>query len=132
MSAGEDGEVAEDRLATVPIARGLDGNRLHDAAKLVDDERGQRLALDVLGDHDQRLAGLADRFEQRHQILGTGDLLLEDQDVGVFHLAHLRLRVGHEVGREETAVELHALDDVHRRLSLLPFLDGDHSILAYL
>ena len=36
------------------------------------------------------------------------------------------------MGREETAVELHSLYDIHRRLRLLPFLDGDHAVLAHL
>ena len=42
------------------------------AAQLVDDERGQRLALDVLGDDEQRLAGLHHRLENRQQRLQAG------------------------------------------------------------
>ena len=55
LAAGEDGDVLEHRLATLAEAGGLDGDRVERAADLVDDERGERLALDVLGD-DQRAA----------------------------------------------------------------------------
>ena len=65
LAAGEDGDVFEHRLAAIAEARRLDGRDLEAAAQLVDDERGQRLAFDVLGDDEQRLAGLHDRFEHR-------------------------------------------------------------------
>ena len=42
----------------------------------------------------------------------AGDLLLVDEDVGVFEDALHRLRVGDEVRREVAAVELHAFDDL--------------------
>ena len=40
------------------------------------------------------------------------------------------LGVGHEVRRQVAAVELHALDDVERRLHRLGLLDGDDAFLA--
>ena len=55
-AAGEDRDVAQHLLAPIAEARGLDGQDLDRAAELVDDERGERLAVDVLGD-DQRAAG---------------------------------------------------------------------------
>ena len=55
LAAGEDGHVGQHRLAALTEAGGLDGDRGERAADLVDDERGQGLALDVLGD-DQRAA----------------------------------------------------------------------------
>ena len=56
-------------LAAVAEARGLDGDGLEGAADLVDDQGRQGLALDVLGDDQQRLAGLHDLLEQRQQVL---------------------------------------------------------------
>ena len=50
LATGEDGDVLQHRLAALAEAGGLDGDRLERAADLVDDERGERLALDVLGD----------------------------------------------------------------------------------
>ena len=64
-AAGDGGDVLEHGLAAIAEAGSLDGSNLEAAAQLVDDERGERLAFDVLGDDDQRLAGLHDRFKQR-------------------------------------------------------------------
>src|ERR1019366_1364721 len=60
LATGEDGHVLEHRLAAVAEAGGLDGDRLERALELVDDESGQGLSLDVLGDDEQSLAGLDD------------------------------------------------------------------------
>ena len=67
LAGGEDGDVLEHGLAAVAEARSLDGGDLQAAAQLVDDEGRERLALDVLGDDEQRLAGLHDGFEDRQQ-----------------------------------------------------------------
>ena len=68
LAAGEHGDVAEHGLAAIAIARGLDGGDLEDAAQLVDDQGGQGLALDVLGDDQERLVGLGDLLEQGDQL----------------------------------------------------------------
>ena len=52
------------------------------------------------------------RFEHRQHRLQARELLLVEQDVGVFELGDHLLGVGDEVGREIAAVELHAFDDV--------------------
>ena len=117
-------------LAAVAEARRLDGGGLQGAAKLVDDERGKRLALDVLGDDDEGLLLTGNRLENRQEVLHVRDLLLDDEDVGIFDLGHHALRVGDEVGREVAAVELHALDDVELRLEALGLFDGDDAFLA--
>ena len=69
LAAGEDGHVGEHRLAAVAEAGGLDGDRVERAADLVHDERGEGLALDVLGDDQQRAARLHDLLEQRQERL---------------------------------------------------------------
>src|SRR5215203_3387387 len=88
------------------------------AAELVDHERGKRLAFHVLGDDEQRLAGLHHGLEQREQLLETRELLLVDQDVGVFELDPHLVGVGDEVRRDVAAVELHALDDLEPSLTI--------------
>ena len=70
-------------LAAIAEARRLDGGAVERAAELVDDERGERLAFDVLGDDDERLLLARDRLEQREEILHVRDLLLADEDVRV-------------------------------------------------
>ena len=79
-AAGEDGDVAQHGLAAVAEAGGLDRAHVQHAAELVDHQRRQGLALDVLGDDQQRLARLGDLLQQRHQVAEVGDLLLVDQD----------------------------------------------------
>src|SRR6202046_5266251 len=67
--------------------------------QFVDPQRRQRLALDVFGDDEERLAGLHDGFQERKQFIERRQLLLVDEDVGVLHLdAHL-VGVGGEVRR---------------------------------
>ena len=115
-AAGEDRDVLEHRLAAIAEAGRLDGGGLQRAAQLVDDERRQRLALDVLRDDEQRPAEARHLLEHRQQVLHRADLLLVDQDDRVLEHDFHALGVGHEVGREVAAVELHALDDVERGL----------------
>ena len=112
LAAGQDRDVLQHRLAAIAEARSLDRCDLEAAAQLVDDERGESLAFHVLGDDQQRLAGLHHRLEQRKQFLQARQLLLVDEDVGVVELdAHL-VGVGDEVGRDVAAIELHALDHI--------------------
>jgi len=112
------------------LRRSLYRRDLEAAAQFVDDERCERLALDVLGDDDKRLRGLDYRFEQRQELLQARQLLFVDQDVGVIHLnAHL-VSVGDEIGRDVAAVELHAFNHFELGLQGLRFLDGDHALVA--
>src|SRR3984957_4243121 len=57
-AAGEDRNVLEHRLAAVAETRRLDRCDLEAATQLVDDQRRQRFALDVLSNDEERLAGL--------------------------------------------------------------------------
>ena len=117
-------------LRRSPKPGALTAAQLQRAAELVDHQRRQRLALDVLGHEQERLAGLGDRLENRQQVLHRRNLLLVDEDVGVLELRLHPLRVGDEVGREIAAVELHALDHFERGLQALGLLDRDHAFLA--
>ena len=78
------GDVAQHGLAAVAVAGGLHRDHVENAAELVDHQRGQRLAFDVLGDNQQRLARLAHGFQQRDQVLRTGDFVFMDQHAGSF------------------------------------------------
>ena len=111
-AAGQDGDVFQHGLATVAEARGLDGNGLEDAADVVDHQGGQRFAIDVLGDDQQRTTGLGDLLQHRQQVTDVRDLLVEEQDERVVEQGDLLFRVVDEVGRQVAAVELHAFDDV--------------------
>ena len=130
LAARQDGDVLELRLAAIAEARRLHGGDLQAAAQLVDDERGQSLALDVLGDDEQRLAGLHHGLEDRQQRLQRRQLLLVDEDVGVLELGDETLGVGDEVGREIAAVELQALDDDGLGVEALGLFHRDHALIA--
>ena len=69
LATGQDRDVLQHGLAAVTEARGLDGDGLEGATDLVDHQGGQGFALDVLGDDQQRLAGLDDLLQQRQQVL---------------------------------------------------------------
>ena len=110
-SAGENRDVFEHSLAAITEAGCFHRRNLEATAQLVDDERSQSLALNILGDDDERLRGLYHRFKQRQQFLQARELLIVDEEIGVVHLyAHL-FGVGDEVGRDVTAIKLHAFDD---------------------
>ena len=98
LGAGQDGDVLEHGLAAVTEARRLDGDGGEGAAQLVDDQGGQRLALDVLGDDQQRLAALDDLLEDGQEVLDGADLLVGDEDVGILEDRLHPLRVGDHVG----------------------------------
>src|ERR1044072_7051928 len=129
-ASGQDRDVLEHGLATITEARRLDGGDLEPAAQLVDHQGRERLALDFLGDDEQRPTRLGDQLEQRQQRLQARQLLLVDEDVRGPELDDHLLGVGDEVGREVAAVELHAFDDIELGLHALGFLDGDHAFLA--
>ena len=86
-AAGQNRNVFHHRLAAIAVTRSLDCSTLEGAAEPVDDQRRQGFAVDVFGDDQQRLALLNDCFQQRNQVLDVGDLLLEDQHVGIFENA---------------------------------------------
>src|SRR5205823_5131335 len=130
LAAGEDGHVLQHRLAAVAEARRLDRNALERAADLVDDQRRERLALDVLTDDDELLAALHDLLEDGEEVLDGADLAVDEQDVGLVDDGFHPLRVGDEVGRDEALVEAHALDELELEAEGVALLDGDDAFLA--
>ncbi len=100
--------------------------------KFVDDQRRQRLAVQVFCDDEQRPPVFGDQFEQRQQIVHGRDFLLVHQDARVLELADHPLRIGDEIRRNVTAVELHALDDFEHGIHRAVFFDRDDPLLAHL
>src|SRR5262247_939925 len=129
-AARENRDVFEHRLAPVAEAGRLHRARLQDAAQVVDDQRREGLAFDLLGDDQQGLSGFRHLLEQRQEIADRRDLLVVQEDVGVLEDRHLLLGVVDEVRREVAAVELHPFDDLELVLQALPVLDCDHAFLA--
>ena len=119
-------------LRRSPKPGSLDGHGAERAADLVDHEGGQGLALDVLGDDQQRLAALHDLLEHGEQVLDRGDLAVHEQDVRVLEDRFLTLGVAHEVRGQVALVELHALGELELHAEGVRLLDGDHAVLAHL
>ena len=130
LAAGEDRDVFQHRLATIAVAGSLDGTHLQDAPQLVDHQRRQGFAFDVLGDDQQRRAVLRDLLQQRHQVAGVGDLLFVNEDAAVVQLDGLVVLVGDEVRREVTPLELHPFDEFDLGLHPAAFFDRDDAVLA--
>ena len=130
LAAGEDRNISHHSLATVTETGCLHGNGLDGAAHLVQHEQSQSLALNILGNNQQRLAGLHDLLKNGNQILHVRDLLVDHQDVGVFQNGFLTLGVGHEVAGEEALIEAHTLGEFQVQAEGVGFLNGNHAFLA--
>ncbi len=104
LATGEGGDVLQHGLAAIAEARRLHGADLQRATQFVDDQGGQRLALDVLSDDEQRLAALGDLLQQRENVLHGADFLFVDEDVGVFLNGFHALGIGDEIGREASTL----------------------------
>ena len=128
LGAGDDRQVFEEGLAPVAEERRLDRDGSQCLANRIDHQGGQRLALDVLGDDQQRLAGLGDLLQQRQQVRQRGDLFPVQKHQGVLKDGLLGVEIGDEVGRDEALLEPDAFGDlklgVHRR----GLLDADHTV----
>ena len=129
-AAGQDRDILQHIFSSVAVARGLHRDHVEGAAELVDDQGGQSLALDVLGDDQELRAHLDDLLEDRQKILDVADLLVHDEDIRLveagFHLLHIRAHVSGNIA----AVELHALDQIQLGLHGLGLFDGDDAVLA--
>ena len=118
------------RLRRSPKPGRLDGDGGEGAAELVDDDRGERLALDVLGHDQQRPAALDDRLEHGQDVLDRADLLVRDQDERLVEHGLHALGVRDHVRRQVALVELHALGELELEAEGLALLDVHDAVLA--
>ena len=132
LAAGDDSEVVEECLATVSEERRLDRHGLQRLANRVDHQRRKRLALDVLGDDQQRLSGLRDLLEQRQHVGQRADLLAVQQHQRVLEHRFLSVEVGDEVRRDEALVEADAVRDLQFGVQRRGLLDGDDAVVTHL
>ncbi len=130
--AGQGCNIAQHCFAAIAKARSLDGQNVQHTTQFIEDQGRQSFAVDVFGNDDQvAFANLHHFLQQRHNILRSGDFLVIDQDVRFrddgFHV----LGVGHEVGRNITAVELHTFNVLGLELEALGFFDGDDAVFTH-
>ena len=112
LAAGEDSNIAEHFLSLLAEGRSLDRNHGEGAAQLVQNDGGESLALNILGDDKQLLACLNDLLEHGQDVLHCRDLLVCDEDVAVVKNSLHLLSIGSHVGREIAAVKLHTFNDL--------------------
>jgi len=129
-AAREHCDVLQHGLAAITEARRLHRAGPDRAAHGVDDQRGQCVALHLLGDHQQGPAGLHHLLQQRQQVLQRGQALVVEQDRRILEHRGLPLGVVHEVGRQEAAVELQAFDHLELAGQAGAVLDRDGAFAA--
>mmetsp|Transcript_15912 Transcript_15912/g.40425 ORF Transcript_15912/g.40425 Transcript_15912/m.40425 type:complete len:287 (-) Transcript_15912:707-1567(-) len=132
LRAGHDCNVLQQCLPALAKAGRLDGDDLEVAAQLVDHQRGERLARNVLRDDHQRGARLGGLLQDRDDLACRLDLLVADQHAAVVKLALLALGVVHKLRRDVAAVDGHALLHLHQRLQRAARLDGQHAVRAHI
>ena len=131
-TTGEDGDVLEHGLPTITEARCLRRSHFHHTAHVVHHEGCEGLAFHILSDHEEGTAGLRHGLEDRQHFADVGDLLVDEQDVGIVELSGHVVLVVDEVGGEVAAVELHALNHFELVVETRAFLNGDHAFLTHL
>ncbi|CAN3996533.1 Cell division protein ZapA, partial [Dysosmobacter welbionis] len=94
----------------------------------VHDQGGQSLALHVLRDDQQLLAGLDDLLQDGQDVSDDGDLLVGNQDIGIVQVGLHLLHVGGHVGGDIAPVKLHALHDLGIGVGGLGLLNGDDAV----
>ncbi len=130
LAVGQHGDIFQHGFAAITESGRLHRADFQRAAQFVDDQSRQRFGFDILGDDQQRSAGLSRLLQNRQQVFHRGDLLVVNQDVGIFHLGFHRFRIGDEVRRQIAAIELHTFDDFERGVGGLGFFNRDHAVFA--
>ncbi len=128
LAAGQDCNIPQHFLAAVAKAGSLYADAGKGAAQLVDNNGGKRLALNILGNDDQLLARLHYLLQQRQDLLNGGDLLIGNEDIGVINDSLHLLGIGHHVGGDVAAVELHTLDHLAVGLGSLALLQRNYAV----
>ena len=132
LATSQDRHVLEHRLPTITEAGRLDREDTHGSAELVNHERCESLALDVLGHDDDALRDLERLLERREDFVDRRNLLVSDDDQRIIKRGFHTIRIGHEVRGYVSAIELHALDVFGLVLDAPRFLDRDDAVLPNL
>ena len=125
---GQCRDVLKHLLAAISETRGLDSGDLQGAAQLVDHESCQSLTIDILGDDQQGPSLTSDRLKNRKEILHRGDLLVADKNGAIIKDSLHLVRIGHEIRRNVTPVELHSLNHLDLRLGALGLFNSDDTV----
>ena len=111
-STGDHGEIIHEGLAALAKVRRLHGGHLEGLADGVDHEHLQRLAVDILGNDEQRTVRAGDLLQNGQEVRQGAHLVANEQDGRVLQHCLLRVHVGNEVRGKEALVKGHTLGDV--------------------
>ena len=98
LAAGQDRDIFQHGLAAIAKARGLHRAGTERAAQLVHYERGQGFAFHVFGNHQERLTCARNLLEDWQEVLHVADLLVVNQDVGIFEDTLHAFGIANEIG----------------------------------
>lgn len=124
---GEYGNVLEHFLAPITIPGSLHRHGAQHTANLIDHQCGQGFAVDVLGDHHQRLAALGHLFEQWQQVSQRTNLVIAQQYTRISEFDLHLFGVGDKVRGHVSPVETHAIHDIDHGFGGLGFLHAHHA-----
>ena len=130
FATGQNCDVLQHGFTTVTESGRFHCAHLNDATHVVHHQRGQRFAFDVLGNHEQRTPCFGRRLKHRQHVANVRNLLVVNQDQRVIHISLHRILIVNEVGRQITAVELHAFYDIQLIIETLAFFDRNHTFFA--
>lgn len=131
-SSRQNGNIVKNGLSVIAKGRRLDRRNTDGVLHLIENETGEWLALDVIGDDEQGALLLHGRFQIFENLVEIGDLVLRDKDEGTLELHLLALLVVDEIGRNKTAVELHPLHKLYLVLQGLALTYRNDTSLSHL
>ena len=104
---------------------------LQGAAQTVHHQGGKGLALNILGNDEQAAAFAGNGLQHGHEVLHVGNFLVGKEDVGIVQDGFHLVAVGHEVGADVAAVELHAFHHFDLGLGAFGLFHGDDAVLLH-
>jgi hypothetical protein len=128
--AGHDGEVTQDRLAGVPVTGHPGGQGDAASARPARGQDLKRRARHAACQYDERPAGRGRRVDDREQVLGRGDLGIDEKQGRTAQDRLAALGVRDEVGTDVAAVDRHPLAQSEFQARLPGGLHGNDAVLA--
>ena len=130
LATGKDCNILKHTLTAIAIAGCLNGAHVKNAAELVQDKRGQSLAVNIFSNDKQWRTLLLNGLKHGKNVLNVGNLLIGHQDVGIFKLSRQCLIVGSKIRRDIALVKLHTLNGININTKGLRLLNGNDTVFA--
>ena len=117
VAAREDGNIAQHFFAAIAKAGGFDGKHVQETAQFIQHEGCECFTFDIFGDdYEIALTHLDEFFEHGNNVRVRRDFLVGDEDIRIGDVGFHFFGVGHEIGGEVAAIELHTFDIIHFKI----------------